>query len=295
VVGKYHQTTGGTVMKYSLKKDGITQGLFSQFALCPRAAQFSTQGYVDPGIFKNTAFGSFWHALVEYAIKNEAENIEWFIDNYKFDRRAALDNEEELREIAATLWPAYCEYYSLQHKYYHKRQPEVQFDFLTNSGYRIRGKIDEVFEWANLPVFRETKTKSRIDEDAIKTQINEDFQTLWYSWAIQETRIHYTGDLTLLYDVVRFPQRADVVKDIRKRPEYYFMRYQVSIEKERSREFGNFISDHLYHIEKIMEKSDWPKNLCACNQGFGGCSYAKACKCGDFSTLVKKRKIFEEL
>ena len=124
----------------------------------------------------------------------------------------------------------------------------------------------------------------------------DDWQILWYALALFT---QYGHAYNCLYDVVRFPQRKvsslsqykkDLEKEIRKDPSYFFQQIEVEISIDKIKQFE---AELILKMDFLHSGLTW-KNQCACFAGYG-CSYFDACKSNDYSNLIKKKRVFEEL
>jgi hypothetical protein len=292
-------------MKYSIRKDGITQSMMGEVMLCPARLSFITNLWSPKGIYKNTAFGTLFHSLIDEMVKAKwklsKEKLDILITNHSFHKTIDCEYAEYMRAVASVLAPLYIQFYKDDAKLCKEETPEMEFDLIFE-GFRLKGKVDSIYKVGkNVYVFRETKTKSRIEDDSIELQLHDDWQTMFYANAL-----HAIGKSPayMIYDIIRFPQRKagdlhafciDLKKDILKRPEYFFQRIQVDITEEQILLFRKELLLKLRYVEDIADgKFPIWKNQCACFGTFK-CGFAEACKKGDFSCMVKKKKLFEEL
>lgn len=273
-------------MPYSITKDGITQSLLSMFMTCPKQFDYATKLYTTEGLYRNTAFGSFWHALQDKSAT---------IDGYKFHKIISAEEAEYMRAVASVMIPLHASYYAKSDARYSQRKPEFEFDVLFN-GIRLRGKIDETFTFNKKLWFREVKTKSRYNIEDIELNLHQDWQTTFYALALKLI----TGKAhNLLYDVIRYPKRKftslkdfcdKLSKEVQADPAYYFQQRIIEISDEAIDEFAQELDEKLMFMRAGIK---W-KNQCACLAGYG-CDYLASCKTGDMSGLIRKQRVFEEL
>ena len=103
----------------------------------------------------------------------------------------------------------------------------------------VFGKWDGVFQEDRHICLLETKNLSRIDEEMVEDTLTVNFQVMLYLWALSQR--HPDSKLKVLYSVIRVPQlrqgkdetdsmfRLRVGKDIRERPDWYFMRFENKV------------------------------------------------------------------
>jgi hypothetical protein len=94
--------------------------------------------------------------------------------------------------------------------------------------------------------------------------------------------------------IVKFARR--VAEDIRKRPEYYFIRIQMSVEKkdlERNElELHDMVGDFLLWWNGLAGHY---RNSDACQNKYGACPMLPICARGDYSGFYKRKTVFREL
>ena len=281
---------------YSLKRHGITQSLLATYLMCPRRFWYAINLYAG-SVSKAMQFGTLMHAVVEewYRSNGSDKASCAVIENFKFDKIIKVDDAEYMRAVASALAPTYFDIYKGDIK--RNVEPEFALDTLHPSGLRVRGKIDGI---VGKELLLETKTKGRISEGGIERRMSIDYQTLFY---IMGYRMQ-TGALLsgVVYNVIRFPQRAikgdlkkftdDLTKDVAKKPDDYFMRWETAFSRS---DIDEFESEFFRNIERVRAEVHFDRNLCACEAPYP-CTYINACASGgDTSSLRKKKVLFEEL
>jgi hypothetical protein len=184
---------------------------------------------------------------------------------------------------------------------------EFCIPFTTAAGKTVlRGKIDGVFTNPTKIWVFESKFKSRIDEGDLVDTLPFDFQVLFYLTAVR--LLNGTIPKGFLYNIVRrigLNQKEDetitqfakrCVDDIRKRPEFYFIRREVSIGKDEldafQEEMGGLVEEFiLWHQGKLKHY----KNTGSCIDKYGRCNYLNLCAGYGFGHYIKRDKMFMEL
>jgi hypothetical protein len=176
----------------------------------------------------------------------------------------------------------------------------------------LRGRIDAAY---TLPKSKrptalrllETKTRSVVDELTLVDTMPHERQTNTYLSALRMK----TGKApaTVLLNIQRKPLlrqkqsetaaqfEARIAADVRDRPEWYFIRMEMSVNAQdinrSEEELNDLITDFL--LWRAGESGHY-KNSNACVQpGYGACQYLKVCSHGDFHGLEKRDVIFREL
>jgi len=151
----------------------------------------------------------------------------------------------------------------------------------------------------------ENKFKGRIEAGNLMNQLPLDLQVHIYLYALaKETGRKPKG---VLYNIIRRPQLkqkkneplsdfiARIGEDVKKRPEFYFIRFEVGI---MSREMKDFESDleamiHDY-VMWYRGKRGTYKNGAHCLQPYP-CRYLPICSQNDMSGYWQRTKVFPEL
>jgi hypothetical protein len=256
-------------------EDGTTYSSLSTFLDCPE--QFALKyvdGYTRSSLSVPLEYGSLMHAAIERQFDglSPKELIGQLGDKYLSFRLGTLPNPSDrdrlkkLVEVAKVTFPAYCEYWEEDDAKLTWIKREAQFNvpykLVMPDGkvevIRLRGMRDGVYRQpksGELAVF-ETKNKSRISEQEIIDGLKADMQTLLY---ILATEIELKETPTAVkYNVIRrgddLYQRKEetlgsysdrLAEDIKKRPEHYFMRFHVTIDRNDIDSFKQYTLDPL--------------------------------------------------
>jgi hypothetical protein len=175
----------------------------------------------------------------------------------------------------------------------------------------VRGKMDGSYRRTakGRPWLFETKTKSNLGEkgegdlaDILPHELQANIYLLHLWWL---EKVLPEG---LLYNIIRRPglrqKKSEsvlkyarrVAEDIRKRPEYYFVRMQMSVSKkdlERNElELRDMVSDFILWWNGLAGHY---KNSDACQGKYGTCAMLPICSRGDYSGFYKRKTVFREL
>lgn len=176
----------------------------------------------------------------------------------------------------------------------------------------VRGKMDGSYRrkaTSKRPWLLETKTKSNLGErgegdlaDILphELQVNIYLVHLWWL-----EKVLPEG---LLYNIIRRPglrqkKKESVVKfarrvaeDVKRRPEYYFVRIQMSVEKK------DLVKNELELRDMVSDFILWwnghtghYKNSDYCQNKFGVCPNLQICARGDYAGFYKRETVFREL
>ena len=175
----------------------------------------------------------------------------------------------------------------------------------------VRGKMDGSFrrKLGARPWLFETKTKAQLSEqnesdlaDILSHELQANIYLLYLRWV---EKVLPEG---LLYNIIRRPALRQKKKetvaqfakrvaiDVRRRPEHYFVRMQMSVERkdlERNEgELHDLVSDFLFWWNGI---GGHYKNSDHCQNKYGRCHNLPICSRGDYSGFYKRTTVFREL
>jgi len=314
-------------MKYDIKTDGCTQGLLAQWLQCRQKARWFMTGYSVTSASMALTYGSIGHAVLELVYKDlhtkvlkespsEAQvrnyvakvETEWRKENVKADKKA-LEYLELSLMIAESTLPSYFKYWTkdLKEMKWHAVEHDFAVPYTTKDGRKtiIRGKMDGVFNNPKLWLF-ENKFKSQIDEADLVEVLPFEFQVQMYLWALRQK----TGKVPegVLYNIIRrtcLRQKVDegitqfakrISEDIKARPEFYFLRLEVSISEKELDQFSIELEDMITDFMNWWEgKSGHYKNTHMCLDKFGRCNYLPLCSSKNFALYEKRDKMYREL
>lgn len=311
---------------WELRRDGVTQSLIGNFLTCPEKARLRyVKGYREKKPSEAIQFGDVFHKAMDAGYsyikdnrfnlsQEEAANVA-MIEVQRIEASKILYPHEDLEMLLGTVEatiPGYFLYWGkkdIGRKWIaleEEIEVEITIDGVT---FLLRAKLDGLFELnSGRWVLKETKTKGRIDETAILTKLNIDFQTLFYLWLIRAKWGVHAGKV--LYDVVRRTQLRQktktgetvsqfitrVRKDIEDRPNWYFMRFNMSLTESELDEWAE--SDLMSVLRQLVRWSNKEfnyRNSWACSGGSFPCPFLRVCTMGDKTGLIKVDSAHSEL
>lgn len=293
---------------YSLDVQGLSQSLVLTFQECRRKFLMQLNGYRASGKNKTYLFGNIMHGALDKCY-NSAKLIDFSVFEKEFRSQNAdelIDVEEQQLErdfaIAETMLPIYFENYEddLTKKKFEAVEEEFCVYF---HGVKLRGKKDGLFTINGKRWLMEHKTKGRIQEDPIMLKLSFDFQNLLYILA--DELEHKETIAGTLYNVIRNPQIKQgkqtleafcqrVAADMRERPKFYFMRWEVPYTANDKKRFAIELTQKLDDIKRALETNTCYKSENAC-VGLYSCDFLSACAADSFANLTRSANIFPEL
>ena len=312
---------------YDIEKHGITQSLISMFLDCRQKAKFYLQGWDSKYHKLPLTEGSVGHEVLQHAytdiMKGKLKHVpdrkevlkythrvekQWLKENPRSDKQGLEYLEYSLATMEATL-PPYFDYYKKDLKEIKWLGLEEKFclPYQLPDGRKtvLRGKKDGEFLNKGLWLF-ETKFKSQIPEGNLLDTLALDTQILLYLRELAHK--HKKQPAGTLYNIVRrtcLKQRKDetlvmfskrLSKDIETRPDFYFMRYEIAIDKNDLKNF------EIQLFGLVKDFYDWwqgivphYKNTYNCLGKYGRCLYLGCCSAEDFSGVQKRKVLFKEL
>jgi hypothetical protein len=255
-------------------------------------------------------------------VLNHVATIEkkWRTDNPQADAET-LERLEIMCAVAEGVLPMYFKFWSKDFKLrWNKPEHEFLHPFETDypKGHALfkkkkmktflRGMIDASYHEgsSSRPWLFESKSKSRIGETGesnLTDILPHEMQVGIYLLILQ---IMYKGTVPagLMYNIVRrptvkpkkgedmhtFAQR--IIKDVQKRPEYYFLRLRMTVDKQdlfrRQQELEDVVSDFMLWWKG---ESGHYKNSDYCENKYGTCMFLPMCGHGDRSRFYLKKEI----
>jgi hypothetical protein len=241
---------------------GLTVSAMKLWSTCRE--QFALK-YIDGWASRKASvpivYGSLWHLAQEHqGTSTPWKGIDAYLKDFKKngDSHAIRDVEFMIAQIK-TLFPLYAAHYKTQDssiKWTRREAVFLQPLRVLGEQLPIAGRRDGEFRTAKgtLGLF-ETKTKSNIDRKAIADLLRSDLQTLVYCWSMWREYNEAPG--LILYNVVKRPslrqtqgetQQAYLIRlanDCRRKPDNYFLRWQVQITKD---DMARFETEQLVPI-----------------------------------------------
>lgn len=313
---------------YLPERDGISQTLLGKWLACRQLARYDLQGWTSKFTPASMIQGTIGHAILQHIYEahrtkamgavpskeqfkktiNGVEKI-WLAENPRPSRQMLQDLEFALL-FAEILLPIYFDYWKEDFKKlaWEKLEGEFKIPFQLKDGRKtfIRGKMDGVFKRNGLWLF-ESKFKSRIEEEDIIEVLAIDLQVMLYLWALGKG--YALTPSGVLYNVVRRPGlklgKAETLpqlgkrleKDILKRTDFYFYRFEVATDKDDiakwTLEFEQMVKDFMDWWEnKVGHYKNTPNS---CITKYGRCQFLSACVNNEYHNLTKRSTVFKEL
>lgn len=248
---------------WNLFEDGITQTALKVFLQCPEQFRLGTMyGWTPRTVSSSIEFGMAFHEIM--AGVNMGEELHQAVDNYHAQRAEnILANEHDKLELTLAQVEAVADHYLVywlsrdSRNKWLAREESFRINYTSHGGYGViplRGQWDGIVQRSKKTYLYECKTKGRIMEETIQRGLEWDFQTNFYNTAY---RIK-TGKAPhgVIYDVIRQPQlrqgyrtiaefAARIREDIAKRPEFYFIRWEVDTDQAMVNRWQNRCLDPI--------------------------------------------------
>lgn len=313
---------------YNPEVHGVTFSLLSKFRNCRERARLHLLGWTPKRQSTGTLFGTFVHALLELIylcvqkgeltappepalVKSLLRTIhnQWRDENPKADTRT-LQEVEMIALLVEAIMPIYFKMWTKD--FTDVKWIALEHQFLQPGLLPKRGKMDGSFHPKDLPTqpwLFETKTKSRLGEKGESNLVDIlgfELQVQLYLGVLQEQ----TGNLPrgVLYNIIRRPSmtqkkgetmtqfRERLVADIRKRPEYYFIRMRMSVDRRELAQQQDEIEELIRDFYTWAQgKAPHYRNSDHCENKYGSCEFLAICGRQDYSGLYQRNTVFREL
>lgn len=311
---------------YDIEKHGVTQGLLENWMSCRAKALWFLKGWVVKSPSYPLTHGSITHAVLELAYEDvrlgklktwpskdqtmgyikKIEKI-WHSENRHADKKALEFAELSLLVCEATM-PFYFEYWhkDIKNMKWEKIEGNFATPFTLPDGRKtiLRGAMDGVYVNPKRWLF-ETKTKSRLDEEALVQYLPFELQVNFYIMNL----ILQGGEIPrgVLYNVIRrtgmkqgkkenirqFAKR--ISEDIIEHPDHYFKRMEVSISRDELEFFRQEVTGMITDFYNWFEgKVPHYRHTGHCETKYGRCEYLNA-ESGSMTFYEKRKSVFREL
>lgn len=309
---------------YDVYAHGITTSLLQAWLDCPIRARLQTELWTPLAMSVPLMFGTIFHKVLEWIYNRfrktgTAPNtgsilmrLERVVEEHRKERetKAQWTNKaaQALEFIHAQL-KAILPWYVVFWKddFAKKKFVKVEGKFAEwFCGIPFRGMMDGAFLLNGKPWLLETKTKSRIDEASLLATLTLDLQINVYIYFLE--RILKKKPEGVLYNVVRRPglkhldsetlpqHTMRLAEDIKKRPEYYFMRFEVLLDWHHIQHFQNELTG------MVSRYLDWARSRMPgwrfgnpCETKYGLCKFVPICHDDNYQPFFKRQAVFEEL
>lgn len=302
---------------FSLEKTGCTQSLAHCFKQCPLKFLLKINRWQSKKNQDKTAIGLITHDVLARIYKLGKQVTERMVYNYI--EKSIKNNPDDFRFIKLTdltFYKTVCYCVITNYILYYQKDFKTAKFMNTEREFAVeifdilwRGKIDGehlIKKEKSLWVL-ERKTKGRISDDTITRSLSLDFQGRLYCKAKE---VEFKNNvLGFIYDVIRTPQmrlrKNDTLddfqkrlnEDIEKRPDYYFMRWEVPLTKQDKESFQIDLNDLSHELLDYIHNgyNVLKRNTFACNDGIVPCEYLDACIQENMSGYFQSDRIFTEL
>jgi hypothetical protein len=320
---------------YDFERDGVTFSVLNGWLQCRESARLSLHGHTGRYSGMATTFGSISHNMLENAYKDiragrlkGAPSVDWVKKNLvaleKMWREENPMPDDTTRQhfeltmlLQESLMPLYFQHWANDFKMkWEQVEKEFKIPLTINHPnghvYKtfLRGKMDGSFvagrNVLSGPTLLETKTKSRLDEGNLSDILPFELQVNIYLRALLELEKKYP--IGVLYNVIRRPGlrvkkneslpafAKRISADIRRRPDWYFIRMRMSVEPRDIDRFegqlvdlvGDFCAWWRGHAGHYRNSSN-------CENKYGVCWALPICSRGEYAHTFKRDKVFREL
>jgi len=321
--------------QWVLKKHGVTQGFLAAWLTCPELARLRYQeGWTVIGASGALMFGQVVHWVLDAvytdfanekvappttneAVQQYTRVVEglWRREN-PMATAADLEQLEECLGMAEAVLPFYFQHWTADFQKTDWLALELSFEELWSlplktvrskpRGVWIRGKLDGVRRVNGKLWLFETKTKGRVESEAIVDTLSMDLQVNLYLWVIQQ--IYEETPVGTVYNIIRRPGLkrggsetledfcARIAKDVVTRPDHYFMRFESVAEETEHKAWQENLTVVLDRLSDWAKKGkDHFKNPISCQGRYGVCDMAGLCLRGDPGRLRVRDTVFPEL
>lgn len=309
--------------RYDVDKDGVNASLLGRWINCREMARLHLQGWTPKRISAGRIFGIVVHGVQENIygdyqtgeldglpstkrVKQEIAKQEklWRSHNPRADAQTLEQLELNLL-LAEAIMPVYFQFWhrdisrmdwvSLEHKFKVPIGKTHLIGKMDGNFHPVKGKkVIWLFE---------TKTKSRLGDHGESNLVDIlpfELQTNLYLGAMAV--LYKQTPAGLLFNIVRRPgfklkkgesieaYAKRVAADVKKRPDYYFIRLRMSVDKaDLARVQGE-------HVALVEEFSRWAKGKGAhfrnsdhCENKYGTCEFLRVCSRNDYSGLYQRK------
>jgi hypothetical protein len=297
---------------YSLEKTGISQSLLTAYQACRVRFLLTLNRWHHVGGKPATVFGSLVHDVLDkmYSAPKmpSYQQITQWVDEFQVEEGTTVDPQqmEYDKAKANAVLVLYRDHY--KDDFAKKKFAGVETVFQVRFGDKVlRGKIDGTYTDKSGKLWlMEHKTKSRISEDDLFLKLAFDLQNLFYITAYEAVPEHdpVTG---VLYNIIRNPGTKPrqgevpaaygqrITEEARKRPEYYFLRFEVPYTTPDKKRFREELEIKLDEIDDLIHGDiQVYRNECCCEAPYR-CEYLNACASGNMTGYVQTTHLFPEL
>jgi hypothetical protein len=319
---------------WELDRDGVTQSLLAKWLQCPERARLAyIEGFSSIYLSKHLEFGSLVHEVLDriytsWLLGKQADSpidLQVYVKNGLTIQKSkdqerinslgiqSQDAVDMLEENYAIAEPTLSEYFA------HWQSDWGRFEWVgleekfnmpfetpfSDKPIYLRGKFDGIMRLGGKLWLFETKTKSRIEEEDIVDKLGFDLQVCMYLYALE--KIYGERPKGVIYNIMRRSSvRRDkdmsliaysnkIREDIKKRREFYFMRYECSMtDDDREKWLKNFNGMMQAFIAWTKGENQFQNHM-SCSGQFGRCEFLNICGKSDVTFYKKRPLVFPEL
>jgi len=294
-------------MKYSMRRDGITQSMINNFLNCPMMGLFALE-WEENSVEDRVRFGNIVHYVLEQMHRGRGtgpECVAAYLEEAREELSLGLHLDDEAVELDLAKAEAVMDEYVIARpeefsgKVWMDAEMVFELDWM---GYRLRGKIDALYvDKKGAQWIMEHKTRGKIIEDRLMRLLAIDFQIqlyllAWEAWKGQRLR-------GVTYNIIRNPgtrphlgeglleYKERLRKEISRNRSHFFHRFPIKFTIRDRDEFETELLMKLAYVERILCGHQVPfRNQSSCYQ----CDYVDLCVAGERGKY-HKRELFKEL
>ncbi|MEK7093364.1 MAG: PD-(D/E)XK nuclease family protein [Patescibacteria group bacterium] len=305
---------------YDHKVHGVSQSILTTYMSCKQKSELKLAGWRATRLGKAMVFGIMAHDVIGEAFSqlDAPPALSWVQRSLREamakvkseNPRMSVESLEEMNHSAAVLvgiLPIYFQHYKSEFDKANWVMVESNFRVnIPGVPFPMVGRYDRVRRVKGKLWLYETKTKSRVEDDYLTEMLHFDIQDGVYLQAIlAETKEMPVG---VVYDVLRNPGlkqkvaetddafQKRIIDDVVARPEFYFIRYEVVIDKSDMQSFQLELARIANEFDAWREGeiATW-KNTMACKTSWGMCEMIPICARNDYSNFNQRTEMFPEL
>jgi len=315
------------IYRFDPMEQGLSQSQIQTRLECEEKARLSTVlGWTPRGSSKPLMWGSIFHAMLEAGYKGLRAKTGWPRTDALLkaaDKEMTNEYPNPITSVKDTIEECFLESSQLIEPYRDRWLSEddrvkwlmVEDAFKENFVAGIppmKGKFDAVFEHPKFGIgLLETKTKSMVSHN-LTDLLPLDLQLAYYLTALRKRGLKPT---TVWYNIIRRPGlkrgkeenakdfQVRICADVKTRPDHYFIRYPVTLEKG---ELDFALNRVAYQLDAYLE---WYESLLeagtkmrclgfnsgACENKYGTCAFLPICSKGDYSGHYIREHVSPEL
>jgi hypothetical protein len=183
---------------------GVTQSLLQRFLVCRERFRLLVVEGLRPteGFNHRMEYGNMWHACEEELARTKGADDNWerallqYAKGLAQEYKTQQSQVEHWYNVCKTQFPIYVDFWA-KHKDVKNRTPllqegkfDVQYRLPSGRTVRLRGKWDSVDligpKGKERIFLQENKAKGEVDEQALRSQLQFDLQTMMYLVALNE-------------------------------------------------------------------------------------------------------------